>query len=181
MPLALEDRWLPATLTAPRMTDEEFAAFCAEHPDLSFETSASGELIVMPPTYTEAGMRSLEIGTQLQIWTRSDGRGRAAGSSTGYVLPNGARRSPDASWVLKQRIRELDKSVRKRFYRLCPDFVIELRPDSDRLTTPRKKMREWICKRRPARMADRSFTARRRDLSSGAGFGSSGECDDRRG
>jgi Uma2 family endonuclease len=126
------------------MTDEEFAAFCAEHSDLSFETTASGELIVMPPTYTETGIRNIEISMQLQIWTRSDGRGRAADSSTGYVLPNGARRSPDASWVLKERIRELDESSRKRFYRLCPDFVIELRSESDRLPTLRRKMREWV-------------------------------------
>src|SRR6266567_971155 len=91
MPLLLEDTWLPATLTAPPMTDEEFAAFCAEHSDLSFEMTASGDLIVMPPTYTETGIRNLEIGAQLQIWTRSDGRGRAADSSTGYVLPNGAQ------------------------------------------------------------------------------------------
>ena len=75
----LEDTWLPATLTAPPMTDDEFAAFCTEHSDLSFEMTASGELIVMPPTYTETGIRNIEISTQLQIWTRSDGRGRGGG------------------------------------------------------------------------------------------------------
>ncbi len=130
------------------MTDEEFAAFWAKHSELSFEMTASGELIVMPPAHTETGIRNIEIGMQLQIWTRSDGRGRAAEWSTGYVLPNGARRSPDASWVLKERMRGLDESSRKRFYRLCPDFVIELRSESDRLPTLRKKMREWSTGRR---------------------------------
>lgn len=144
MPLTIEDTWLPAKLTAPPMTDEEFAAFCAEHPDLNFETNAAGELIVMPPTFTETGFRNSEIGFQLGAWARRDGRGRAGESSTGYVLPNGARRSPDASWVSKQRIRQLDEYSRKRFYRLGPDFVIELRSDSDRLPVLRDKMREWI-------------------------------------
>ena len=70
--------------------------------------------------------------------------GIAADSSTGYVLPNGARRSPDASWMLKQRIRDLDKDARENFYRLCPDFVVELRSESDRLPTLRAKMQEWV-------------------------------------
>jgi Uma2 family endonuclease len=143
MPLLIEDTWLPATLTAPRMTDEEFVAFCNEHPDLNFETTASGELVVMPQTFTSTGFRNQEIGYQLQGWSRSDGRGGAADSSTGYVLPNGARRSPDASWVLKERIRKLDRYSLDHFYHLCPDFVIELRSESDRLTTLRRKMREW--------------------------------------
>ena len=144
MPLMLEDNWLPATLSPPRMTDEEFLAFCAEHPDLNFETTASGDLIVMPQTFTKTGIRNQEISGQLWAWSRNDGRGTAADSSTGYVLPNGARRSPDASWMPEQRIRDLDKDARERFYRLCPDFVIELRSESDRLPTLREKMRDWV-------------------------------------
>jgi Uma2 family endonuclease len=126
------------------MSDDQFLAFCAEHPDLNFEMTAAGELVVMPQAFTETGFRNQEISGQLWEWARLDSRGKAAGSSTGYVLPNGARRSPDASWVLKQRIRELDKHSREHFYRLCPDFVIELRSDSDRLPVLREKMREWI-------------------------------------
>lgn len=144
MPLIPEDAWLPAILTPPPMTDEEFLAFCSEHPDLNFETTSGGELIVMPQTFTETGFRNREIGGQLWTWAKSDGRGKAADSSTGYVLPNGARRSPDASWVLKERIRELDSYSRQRFYRLCPDFVIELRSDSDRLQVLREQMTEWL-------------------------------------
>ena len=45
------------------MTDEEFAQFCAEHPDLFFEMTAEGELIVMPPTFTLTG-------SPKQFWAR---------------------------------------------------------------------------------------------------------------
>src|SRR5580700_5393018 len=103
MAFVLDDAFLPATLTAPPMTDEEFAAFCAEHPDLFFEMTAEGELIVMPPTYSDTGAENFELGRQLANWARNDGLGIGCDSSTGFVLPNGARRSADASWTLKSR------------------------------------------------------------------------------
>ena len=79
------------------MTDDEFSAFCAEHPDLSFEMTADGELIVTAPTYSDTGVRNSEISAQLGTWARKDGRGFGGDSQSGFVLPNGARRSPDAS------------------------------------------------------------------------------------
>lgn len=144
MAFLIDDAFLPATLTAHPMTDEEFAGFCAEHPDLFFEMTAEGEIIVMPPTYSVTGARNADLCGQLRSWSRADGRGIACDSSTGFVLPNGARRSPDASWVLKTRVQQLDPVVRERFWRLCPDFAIELRSASDRLPVMREKMREYM-------------------------------------
>jgi Uma2 family endonuclease len=141
MAFVIDDAFLPATLSAPPMTDREFAAFCAGHPDLRIEMTAEGELIVMPPTYFPTGDRNCEISWQLRTWAKKDGRGRTGDSSTGYVLPNGARRSPDASWVLKSRIRG---SGRDEFLHLCPDFVIELRSSSDRLPSLKEKMEEYL-------------------------------------
>jgi Uma2 family endonuclease len=144
MELVIDDAFLPATLTAPPMTDEEFAAFCSEHPDLFFEMTAEGELIVMPPTYSCTGARNNRISSQLDIWARRDRRGIDTDSSTGFVLPNGARRSPDAAWTLKSRIAQLDPASRSGFWHLCPDFVIELRSSSDRPRKLAEKMREYL-------------------------------------
>ncbi len=141
MAFMIDDAFLPATLSAPPMTDDEFAAFCAEHPDLRFEMTAEGELIVMPPTYPVTGDSNCEISWQLRTWAKKDGRGGTYDSSTGFVLPNGARRSPDASWVLKSRI---PRSKRDGFWHLCPDFVVELRSSSDRLRALKNKMQEYI-------------------------------------
>ncbi len=71
-------------------------------------------------------------------------RGVVSDSSTGFVLPNGARHSPDAAWTLKSRVQQLDPAVRERFWHLCPDFVIELRSPTDRPRAVREKMQEWI-------------------------------------
>ena len=144
MPFLINETYLPATLTADPMSDEEFAAFCAEHPDLNFEMTAEGELIVMAPTYSFTGARNSRICGQLDAWSTSDVRGISCDSSTGFVLPNGARRSPDASWTLKSRVAQLEARSRKKFWRLCPDFVIELRSETDRLRTLRDKMREYM-------------------------------------
>ncbi len=140
----LIESFLPATLTAPPMTDDQFAEFCAEHPDLIFEMSAEGELIVMAPTFSLTGARNSNINRQLSVWADRDGRGIVNDSSTGYVLPNGARRSPDASWVAKDKIKRLSKKSLQGFWHLCPAFVIELRSESDRVGVLRAKMGEYI-------------------------------------
>jgi Uma2 family endonuclease len=144
MAFVIDDAFLPATLTAHPMTDDQFAAFCAEHPDLFFEMTAEGEIIVMPPTYSLTGARNTKIDRQLDVWAEKDGRGIACDSSTGFVLPNGARRSPDASWTLKSRIAQLDPASREKYWHLCPDFVIELQSSTDRPRVVRDKMKEWL-------------------------------------
>lgn len=144
MSFVIEDTWLPATLTVPPMTDEQFGAFCADHPDLFFEMTADGELIVMRPNYTLTGIRNGELGRQLTNWARTDARGICSDASTGFVLPNGARRSPDADWISKARIHQLAPEQMDRFWHLCPEFVIELRSQTDRLPVLRAKMREWL-------------------------------------
>jgi len=144
MPFTIDEAFLPAILNAPPMTDEQFAEFCAEHPDLFFEMTAEGELIVMPPTFSLTSIRNRGIISQLDRWAAEDGRGVVGESSGGFVLANGARRSPDASWVAKEEIRKLDERSLNGYWHLCPAFVIELRSHSDRLRVLRAKMTEYI-------------------------------------
>lgn len=144
MAFVIDETYLPAILTARPMTDEQFSAFCAEHPDLFFEMTSEGQIIVIPPTHSLTGARNSEILRQLANWARDDRRGTATGSSDGFVLPNGARRSPDAAWTLKSRIAELPPESRSAFWHLSPDFVIELKSATDRLPVLRAKMAEWI-------------------------------------
>ena len=126
------------------MSDEEFARFCADHPDYSIEMTAEGEIIIMPPNYSLTGVRNQEIGFQLRMWAKRDGRGVVSDASSGFVLPSGARRSPDAAWIAKSRLQGLDKTSLEGFWHFCPDFVIELRSHFDRLRVLRDKMQEWI-------------------------------------
>ena len=114
MSFLIDDANLPATLTAAPMTDEEFTSFCAEHPDLDFEMTAEGEIIVMAPTHSTTGVRNFDVAGQLYVWARRDRRGFLCDSSSGFVLPNGARRSPDASLILRNRINVGEPNKREK-------------------------------------------------------------------
>ena len=126
------------------LTDEQFAQFCGLNPELHIERTATGELEIMSPTKGPTGNRNAKITTQLENWTERDGTGLSFDSSMGFTLPNGAIREPDASWVPKSRLAALSPQDRNRFLPLCPDFVIELRSDSDRLSVLQAKMQEYI-------------------------------------
>lgn len=126
------------------MDDDEFFEFCASNPELRIEREAGGEIVIMPPAGFETGYRNNDLSRQLGNWAKSDRRGVALDSNTEYLLPNGAARAPDASWVLKSRLAGFTKEQKKRFLPLCPDFVVELTSPTDRLSRVKTKMREWI-------------------------------------
>jgi Uma2 family endonuclease len=131
------------TLYVPDLTEEQFIEWGERFSDFQIEYTADGELLIMPGTSMETGDRNNEISRQLGNWALADGRGRAYDSSTSFLLPNGARRSPDASWVDSARRRAAERPG-VQFPVLVPDFIIELRSKSDRLKRVREKMEEWI-------------------------------------
>jgi Uma2 family endonuclease len=127
-----------------RLSNEEFYRFCQLHRDLRFERTRNGDLIVMPPTGGETGRRNSSLTAQLVTWSESDGSGITFDSSTGFRLPLGGERSPDASWVRVERWEGLTAAQRKQFPPLAPDFVVELRSESDSLEELKAKMAEYI-------------------------------------
>ncbi len=126
------------------LTDEQFYQLCQVNRDLRRERTATGELIIMPPTGGETGNRNIEIAFQLQAWSRNNNLGIAFDSSTCFKLPNGAERSPDASCVRRERWDNLSQQKKQKFPPLCPDFVLELRSQTDSLKALPEKMQEYI-------------------------------------
>ncbi|MCC5613650.1 Uma2 family endonuclease [Nostoc sp. CHAB 5836] len=125
------------------LTDDQFFQLCQNNRDLRLERTAEGELIIMPPTGWESGNRNSKLTQRLGNWTDADGKGLAFDSSTGFKLPNGANRSPDASWVSRKRLAALNPDPAK-FLPMAPDFAVELRSASDSLKTVQQKMQEYI-------------------------------------
>jgi Uma2 family endonuclease len=126
------------------MTDEEFAEFCEENPDYFIEMTADGEILIKPPNYTLTSIQSVEIAGQLAEWNDMQRTGIVTNKISGFVLPNGARRSAGVSWIARSSLNKLDPAAILKYWHLCPDFVIELRSQTDRLPTLRAKMREWM-------------------------------------
>ena len=112
---------------------------------MQLELTADGELIVMPPTGGETGNRNSELTFQLQAWSRQNRQlGLAFDSSTLFTLPNCAKRSPDASWVRRDHWEALTPKQRQTFPPICPDFVVELRSETDSLAKLQAKMQEYM-------------------------------------
>ena len=126
------------------LTDEEFFEFCQINRDLRIERTTNGELLIMSPTGSETGNRNFKLTVQLGIWADRDGTGIGFDSSSGFTLPNGAERSPDAAWIKLERWNALTSEQQQKFAPICPDFVVELRSASDNLAPLKTKMEEYI-------------------------------------
>ena len=126
------------------LTPEQFFRLCGDNPEFRIELTAQKEIIIMSPTGSKTGWRCAEILRQLANWAKQDGTGLAFGSSTGFILPNGAERSPDASWIRRERWDALTPEQQEVFAPICPDFVVELRSPSDTLAELQAKLEEYI-------------------------------------
>lgn len=145
-PTPNSEGWPVVLQTCPafEMSDEQFYEFCQQNRDWRIERTAEGDLIIMPPAGGETGDKNAFVTAFLKIWSLQEGSGVAFDSSTGFDLPNGATRSPDAAWVTRSRLAILTEEQKRKFLPLCPNFVIELRSPSDRLKTIQEKMQEYL-------------------------------------
>ena len=127
-----------------QLTNEQFYKLCQDNRDLRFERNSNGDMVIMAPTGGETSDRNSEINFQLRLWNKQYKLGKVFESSGGFTLPNGADRSPDASWIPLEQWNNLTLKQRQKFLPLCPDFVIELRSPSDSLKTLQEKMQEYM-------------------------------------
>ncbi len=143
MNLALAEIELPIRISRDRpISDEELLRLSAESRPLRLERDANGELIVMSPTGTDGGGVESEVFLELGNWARTDGRGRPFGSTTGFKLPDSSVRA--AAWVSWQRLNAVSPEHRKGYWPVSPEFVIEVRSESDKLPGLQSKMTQWI-------------------------------------
>jgi Uma2 family endonuclease len=129
--------------TVGKMSDDDFEKFCRFNPDLEIEQTKEGELVIMPPTGGETGIRNFTLIGNFFNWLEKNKGGVGFDSSTVFILPNGAKRSPDLAWATNEKWNALSAEDKKKFPPLCPDFVVELRSPSDSLVNLQNKMTEY--------------------------------------
>ena len=145
--LLIQTESIPLTVNLPmpiEMTMAEFYEFCQANRNLRIERSANGEVIIMPPAFSDTGNRNFNLAVQIGNWAEQDGTGLGFDSSAGFTLPNGATRSPDAAWIRLERWNALTENEKASFAPLCPDFVVELKSSSDTLSGLQAKMEEYM-------------------------------------
>ena len=135
---------LVLNIRALEMTEDQLFQFCSDNGDLQIELTANKELVIMPPNGLEGSWQELYLASQVLVWAKHDGTGRAFGPSAGYTLPNGAVRAPDASWMPLSRWESLSRDDQTKFGHTFPDFAIELRSPSDSVREVQDKMREYM-------------------------------------
>lgn len=133
-----------AVLRMPDMSDDEFFDFCEANQEYRIERDAGGRVSIMPGTGGRTGARNTAITAQLDNFSLKDGTGVVFDSSTMFLLPDGAMRSPDAAWVSLSKLRTIPEAQRERYLPVVPDLVIELMSPSDRLRDVQEKMAEWM-------------------------------------
>lgn len=126
------------------MTDEQFFEFCQLNRDYRIERTANGEMMILSPTGSETGNRNFKLSQQLANWTDKEGTGIGFDSSSGFKLPNGADRSPDAAWMTLEKWNSIPANLQVKFAPVCPDFVVEMRSPSDSLKPLQDKLQEYM-------------------------------------
>jgi len=143
--LRIDAGTLPRVLVLdPPVTDAEFEALCRENREIRLERTKEGAVRMNAPTGGWTGSGNMEISSQLGNWWTTRERGRVFDSSTAFRLPDGSTLSPDASYVSEERLHTLPKDGLRGFPPVCPDFVIELRSESDSARELKDKMADWI-------------------------------------
>jgi Uma2 family endonuclease len=138
------DRFLLHLRPVIELTDDQLFELCQINQQLWIERTAEGDLVIMPPEGGETNNRTITLVTSLTQWAAADGAGVTFGIAGGFMLPNGAMRAPNVAWVLRSRLAPLSPEQKQKFLPLCPDFVVEIRSPSDRLSTLQAKMQEYL-------------------------------------
>jgi len=127
-----------------QLNEEEFFLFAQEMQGFQVERTADGTILIRELAGSETGNFNSEVTTEVSLWNRKKKQGKTFDSSTGFTLPNEAVRSPDTAWIALERWEALPKADRLRFAHISPDFVIEIRSQTDSLSVLQAKMTEYI-------------------------------------
>jgi Uma2 family endonuclease len=128
------------------MTEDAFFAYC-QLPEMRhkrIERAETGEIIFQEPVGGETSILNFELCSEVGLWNRKTKSGRVFGSDTGFTLPNKAVKSPDVSWIPRDRWEALPKALREKFPPLTPDFIIEIRSKTDSLDELKERVEEYM-------------------------------------
>ena len=145
MPLKLDSLAPPITLRpAMTLTDAELMRFSEDNKPYKIERNKYGEITIMTPVGGVGSAHEADIAYELLHWNKTARTGRVFISNAGFNLPDGSCLSPDAAWLDLKRWNDLTPAERTGYPPLCPEFVIEVRSQSDSRKMVEDKMQLWL-------------------------------------
>lgn len=137
---------LGGTCTIEGLSKEQFKHIAMRYPELQMEREPNGNINIMAPIKGGSGIRENKLNRRIGNWCEQHLGGETFSPSTGFDLPDGSTRSPDAAWVNQEKMDSLTGAqIENEFIPVVPDFIVELRSKSDRLKKVKEKMEKtWI-------------------------------------
>lgn len=126
------------------LSADEFYELCQQSRDRKFERRADGTTELMSLTGGESERRNSRLTSRIDRWAENTGLSVVFDSSTGFRLPNGAVRSPDAAWVRQEAWDGLTPEQHRKHLPLCPDFAVELLSETDSMSDTVIQMQEYL-------------------------------------
>jgi Uma2 family endonuclease len=126
------------------LTDEELMRFSEENKPYKIERNKYGEIIIMTPVGGIGSTHEAYIASSLFQWNETVQTGISFISNAGFNLPDGSCLSPDAAWLARDRWNALTHQQQVGYPPLCPDFIIEVRSQSDSRSSVEAKMQLWL-------------------------------------
>jgi Uma2 family endonuclease len=143
--LLLPNIAFPLTLRpARRLSDEELLEFCRVNEIARVERTAEGDLIVMTPVGNRGSNKENYIGREIDLWAEQVGKGIAFNANLGVSFPDGTMRMPDAAWLSSRAWEQLTEQQKDGLLPVCPEFIVELRSRTDRISDVEAKMEFWM-------------------------------------
>ena len=137
---------LGGACTIEGLSKEQFKHLAMLYPELQMERNKNGNINLMAPIKGGSGIRENKLNRRIGNWCEKYVGGETFSPSTGFDLPDGSTKSPDASWVNQEKMDSLTgEQIENEFIPVVPDFIVELRSKSDRLKKVKEKMeKSWI-------------------------------------
>jgi Uma2 family endonuclease len=145
MPLKLDSLAPPISLRpSVTLSDEELMRFSEDNKPYKIERNRHGEITIMTPVGGTGSAHEADVAYELLHWNKTARTGRVFISNAGFNLPDGSCLSPDAAWLDLKRWNSLTPAQRAGYPPVCPEFLIEVRSQSDSRKTVEDKMQLWL-------------------------------------
>jgi Uma2 family endonuclease len=138
-------RFGPLEIRPRRMNEAQFLSFVQQHEDLRIEQNKNGSIYIMPPVGYDSGIRESHPYGALYAWWLTHQKGRVFSPSTMFRLPDGSKKMADGAWISEDKHKNLAEKEWKKIAAVVPDFVIEVRSETDDSDDLYQKMTEtWL-------------------------------------
>ena len=124
------------------ITEEYLVELSAKHEGIRCESTAEGELIISGSSGSRISAGETDLIGQIWHWEQPRDVGTTRHPNGGFDIAGWGFKVPDISWISYEREASAPPD-RRGYLPVAPEFVIEVRSATDRLSVVKEKMVGW--------------------------------------